>query len=125
METRRHRRQSRMRRSSRPCRSSGRLEASCRASWMPECNAELRQCELALLREEQLLCLFDRDESKAKTVAGFELGDERKIDARDFAESRIAARGLVVCHEHDRLTAWRQLDCPERDALRQKLDRLA
>lgn len=80
----------------------------------------LRQILLAL--EVQLLRIVDRDRTEPQTIAWLELRDQRKIDARHFADPWIAARRLPVGHQNDRHSVRRKLHCAERDAFRQELD---
>ncbi len=82
--------------------------------------ARLRQ--LPLVFEERLLRLLQRDAAKAQPVAGLELRDERQVEARHLANSRIPAGRLPVGHENDRRAARWQLNRAERDAFGQQLD---
>jgi hypothetical protein len=92
---------------------------------MHECNTKASQRELAFLRQVKLVRLVDRHEAKAKAVTWLELRNERKVDARHFAQARISAGGLMVGHQDDRFATRRKLYRPEGDAFGKQLDGLA
>ena len=83
-------------------------------------DACLRQ--VLFVREIQLLRFIDGDWVKSQPIPRFELCDEWKIDARDFADPRVAAGRLPIGHQDDRHAVGRELHGSEGDALRQKLD---
>src|SRR5262245_51408605 len=91
------------------------------ASRVLERDRASRLLDLMLACKVQRVRIVERDWPKCYLIARFELGEQRKVDRRNFADARIATRRLSVGHEDDRLAIWRELHRAEKRGLRQQL----
>src|ERR1700731_364201 len=84
---------------------------------------ELFQVSLAF--EEQRVRITNRNFAKTNSIAGTQLGGDRKIDGDHVRDFRIAADGLAIIEKQNRFAVRWDLDCAGRHRFGKKIDILA
>ena len=80
-----------------------------------QAEAETKKRQIARARNQQFLRLRERDFSKTHLISGHELSGSGEIDRDHVRDFRVAADGLAISKEQNRIATRRDLNGAGRD----------